>query len=86
VEFKIFAKAKKLIFKIINNWLELQILVNYLLDFYFDGTTDVQFSGIRRIIEKKEGIFIKNLMGKRVNFAARSMLSPDPYINGSNKK
>lgn len=37
-------------------------------------------SGIKQILEKKEGIFRKNMMGKRVNFAARSVISPDPNI------
>ena len=36
--------------------------------------------GIKQKLEKKEGIFRKNLMGKRVNFAARSVISPDPNI------
>jgi DNA-directed RNA polymerase I subunit RPA1 len=45
--------------------------------------TAAQFNGVREMIEKKEGLFIKNLMGKRVNFAARSVISPDPYINGN---
>lgn len=36
--------------------------------------------GIRQILEKKEGLFRKNMMGKRVNFAARSVISPDPYL------
>lgn len=36
--------------------------------------------GIRQQLEKKEGLFRKNMMGKRVNFAARSVISPDPYI------
>ncbi|KAK8875728.1 DNA-directed RNA polymerase I subunit RPA1 [Tritrichomonas musculus] len=37
--------------------------------------------GIRQILEKKEGLFRKNLMGKRVNFSARSVIAPDPYIS-----
>ncbi|KAI8836148.1 hypothetical protein BC829DRAFT_426249 [Chytridium lagenaria] len=36
--------------------------------------------GIRQMLEKKEGLFRKHMMGKRVNFAARSVISPDPYI------
>jgi DNA-directed RNA polymerase I subunit RPA1 len=36
--------------------------------------------GIRQLIEKKQGLFRQNLMGKRVNFAARSVISPDPFI------
>lgn len=36
--------------------------------------------GIRQLLEKKEGLFRKNMMGKRVNFACRSVISPDPYL------
>ena len=36
---------------------------------------------VLQILEKKEGLFRKNMMGKRVNFAARSVISPDPFIN-----
>jgi DNA-directed RNA polymerase I subunit RPA1 len=36
--------------------------------------------GIKQIFEKKEGLFRMNMMGKRVNFAARSVISPDPNI------
>ena len=34
-----------------------------------------------KLLEKKEGLFRKNMMGKRVNYAARSVISPDPNIN-----
>lgn len=34
-----------------------------------------------QLLEKKEGLFRKHMMGKRVDFAARSVISPDPYIN-----
>ncbi|KAJ3215377.1 hypothetical protein HK099_006394 [Clydaea vesicula] len=33
--------------------------------------------GIRQLLEKKEGLFRKHMMGKRVNYAARSVISPD---------
>ena len=33
-----------------------------------------------QVLEKKEGLLRKNMMGKRVNYAARSVISPDPYI------
>ncbi|KAJ8610528.1 hypothetical protein MRB53_038520 [Persea americana] len=36
--------------------------------------------GIKQKLEKKEGVFRMNIMGKRVNFAARSVISPDPNI------
>jgi DNA-directed RNA polymerase I subunit RPA1 len=40
-------------------------------------------NGIKQALEKKEGLFRKNMMGKRVNFAARSVISPDPMIEAS---
>ncbi|KIV94969.1 hypothetical protein PV10_02682 [Exophiala mesophila] len=36
--------------------------------------------GIKQVLEKKEGLFRMHMMGKRVNFAARSVISPDPNI------
>ena len=36
--------------------------------------------GIKQKLEKKDGLFRMNMMGKRVNFAARSVISPDPNI------
>lgn len=39
--------------------------------------------GIKQKLEKKEGLFRKNMMGKRVNYAARSVISPDPNIETS---
>ena len=36
--------------------------------------------GVKQSLEKKEGLFRMNMMGKRVNFAARSVISPDPNI------
>ncbi len=44
----------------------------------FVPATDVFIS---KLLEKKEGLFRRNMMGKRVNFAARSVISPDPYIS-----
>ena len=40
----------------------------------------VRVQGIRQTLEKKEGMFRKNMMGKRVNYAARSVISPDPFL------
>ncbi|GAA5898151.1 DNA-directed RNA polymerase I core subunit RPA190 [Sporobolomyces salmoneus] len=36
--------------------------------------------GVKQLLEKKEGLFRKNMMGKRVNYAARSVISPDVNI------
>ena len=38
-------------------------------------------SGIKQLLEKKEGLFRMKMMGKRVNYAARSVISPDPNLN-----
>lgn len=37
-----------------------------------------------KILEKKEGLFRKHMMGKRVDYAARSVICPDMYI-GTNE-
>ncbi|CEG39851.1 dna-directed rna polymerase i subunit rpa1 [Plasmopara halstedii] len=64
-------------------WTELQNAVNLLVDSSKGKPgTDVA-QGIKQIIEKKEGLFRKHMMGKRVNYAARSVISPDPYIGTS---
>ncbi len=65
-------------------WSDLQNCVNSLID---SSKNPVQGQNAKRIedgikqkLEKKEGLFRKNMMGKRVNFAARSVISPDPNI------
>ncbi|KAG1833461.1 hypothetical protein EV424DRAFT_1479615 [Suillus variegatus] len=37
-------------------------------------------AGVKQGLEKKEGLFRKHMMGKRVNYAARSVISPDINI------
>ena len=37
-------------------------------------------SGICQLLEKKEGVFRQKMMGKRVNYACRSVISPEPYL------
>eukprot|EP00457_Paulinella_chromatophora_P000205 gb/GEZN01000205.1/.p1 GENE.gb/GEZN01000205.1/~~gb/GEZN01000205.1/.p1 ORF type:complete len:1772 (+),score=298.07 gb/GEZN01000205.1/:92-5407(+) len=67
--------------KFVETWLKMQNAVNQLMDSSKgtkkEGETP---QGIRQSLEKKEGLFRKNMMGKRVNFAARSVISPDPNI------
>lgn len=65
-------------------WVKLQDSVNSLID---RDRNPIQGAagkknedGIKQKLEKKEGLFRKNMMGKRVNFAARSVISPDPNI------
>lgn len=42
---------------------------------------NASFQGIKNNLEKKEGMFRMYMMGKRVNFAARSVILPDPNIS-----
>ncbi|KAJ7792387.1 hypothetical protein B0H14DRAFT_3499285 [Mycena olivaceomarginata] len=37
-------------------------------------------AGVKQGLEKKEGLFRKHMMGKRVNYAARSVISPNVNI------
>jgi len=68
---------------LITTWITLQTEVNMLLDSTKGGqmNSNQVVSGIRQTFEKKEGLFRKNMMGKRVNFAARSVISPDPFLS-----
>ncbi|KAI9055982.1 hypothetical protein LZ554_000916 [Drepanopeziza brunnea f. sp. 'monogermtubi'] len=65
-------------------WCQLQDFVNSLIDRDRNPVQGVagqkNEDGIKQKLEKKEGLFRKNMMGKRVNFAARSVISPDPNI------
>ncbi|KAH0575548.1 DNA-directed RNA polymerase subunit [Spironucleus salmonicida] len=54
---------------------QLQLLVNSYIDSSYSETNQLQ--GIKQRLEKKTGLFRQNIQGKRVNFAARSVISPD---------
>ena len=62
----------------------LQLAVNSYMDRGKSGRNPkLAEDGIRQVLEKKEGLFRMKMMGKRVNFAARSVISPDPNIEPS---
>ncbi|KJX99061.1 dna-directed rna polymerase i subunit rpa1 like protein [Zymoseptoria brevis] len=65
-------------------WLTLQESVNSLIDKNLSplqGRAGARNAdGVKQKLEKKEGMFRKYMMGKRVNFAARTVISPDPNI------
>eukprot|EP00633_Aureoumbra_lagunensis_P007524 CAMPEP_0197308692 /NCGR_PEP_ID=MMETSP0891-20130614/7125_1 /TAXON_ID=44058 ORGANISM="Aureoumbra lagunensis, Strain CCMP1510" /NCGR_SAMPLE_ID=MMETSP0891 /ASSEMBLY_ACC=CAM_ASM_000534 /LENGTH=1612 /DNA_ID=CAMNT_0042793255 /DNA_START=472 /DNA_END=5310 /DNA_ORIENTATION=+ len=51
---------------------------------YYDSGKALQRGappGIKQILERKEGMFRKFMMGKRVNYCARSVISPDPFLS-----
>ncbi|KAJ2870683.1 hypothetical protein GGH93_005386 [Coemansia aciculifera] len=70
--------------RVVTMWVQLQQCVNNVMD----NTKNPKLSksgklpdpGIRQVLEKKEGLFRQNMMGKRVNYAARSVISPDPNL------
>ena len=81
-------KAKLLLLfnKVVDAWVHLQEQVNYLFDSSPLATKSGGFlpaPGIKQVLEKKEGLFRKFMMGKRVNYAARSVISPDVNIETS---
>ncbi|NXJ01209.1 RPA1 polymerase, partial [Psophia crepitans] len=70
--------------KLYNAWIRLQSHVNVVFDSDMDKLMTEKYPGIRQLLEKKEGLFRKHMMGKRVDFAARSVICPDMYI-GTNE-
>lgn len=70
--------------KLYNMWIHLQSHVNIVFDSDMDKLMTEKFPGVRQLLEKKEGLFRKHMMGKRVDYAARSVICPDMYI-GTNE-
>ncbi|KAL7584596.1 hypothetical protein Lser_V15G42528 [Lactuca serriola] len=68
--------------KIADRWRDLQQSVNVLFDSKTATNPNLKNAntGICQLLEKKEGIFRQKMMGKRVNYACRSVISPDPYL------
>lgn len=61
-----------------NIYIQLQYSVNLYIDSSKSGKKN-EF-GIRQLLEKKEGLFRMNMMGKRVNYTARTVINPDPSL------
>ncbi|KAM9375680.1 DNA-directed RNA polymerase I subunit RPA1 [Pholidichthys leucotaenia] len=70
--------------KLYNMWIQMQSHVNIVFDSDLDKLMTEKYPGIRQILEKKDGLFRKHMMGKRVDYAARSVICPDMYI-GTNE-
>ncbi|CAN9514672.1 unnamed protein product [Ophioblennius macclurei] len=66
--------------KLYSMWVRLQSHVNIVFDSEMDKLMTEKYPGIRQILEKKDGLFRKHMMGKRVDYAARSVICPDMYI------
>ncbi|XP_063994065.1 DNA-directed RNA polymerase I subunit RPA1 [Diachasmimorpha longicaudata] len=68
--------------KLHNAWSGLQGNVDHLMDRDMTKTAESMVcQGLKQIIEKKEGAIRMHMMGKRVNYAARSVITPDPNLN-----
>ena len=71
--------------EVIRGWIDLQDSINTYLDSSLAAKSENrERPGLRQLLERKEGIFRMKMMGKRVNYAARSVISPDPYISTDN--
>ncbi|GAA96623.1 uncharacterized protein L969DRAFT_75435 [Mixia osmundae IAM 14324] len=70
--------------QVIAEIIKIQVAVNSLVDSTKNPTIMKRGmeppTGVKQILEKKDGLFRMNMMGKRVNFAARSVISPDVNI------
>ncbi|ABN68025.2 alpha subunit of RNA polymerase I [Scheffersomyces stipitis CBS 6054] len=84
VKGKISLDERKIVFnRLMNSFVTLQNDVNAFIDSTKNQNSPagkVPNPGIKQALEKKEGLFRKHMMGKRVNYAARSVISPDPNI------
>ncbi|KAL0620200.1 DNA-directed RNA polymerase I subunit RPA1 [Plecturocebus cupreus] len=78
---RLLGSGQSFIDKLYNIWIRLQSHVNIVFDSEMDKLMTDKYPGIRQILEKKEGLFRKHMMGKRVDYAARSVICPDMYIN-----
>lgn len=66
--------------KMYNAWQKLQLCVDQTWDSSLDqNVRGVQ--GLKQVLEKKTGIIRLHMMGKRVNYAARTVITPDPLIS-----
>ncbi|GLH02960.1 DNA-directed RNA polymerase I subunit RPA1, partial [Gryllus bimaculatus] len=69
--------------KLHNAWQSLQAAVGHLVDAELNNTrrnTANAPAGLKQVISKKEGLIRMHMMGKRVNFAARTVITPDPNL------
>ncbi len=58
----------------------LQKAVNCCFDSDLDRQTASRQPGLKQLLDRQEGLIRMNMMGKRVNYACRSVISPDPYL------
>ena len=76
-------KGKDLKEKYENLEVEMQSCVNIMIDSTKERNIAEanKVPGAKQRLEKKSGLFRMNIMGKRVNFCARTVITPDPNIS-----
>uniref|UniRef100_A0A8D8YI58 DNA-directed RNA polymerase subunit n=2 Tax=Cacopsylla melanoneura TaxID=428564 RepID=A0A8D8YI58_9HEMI len=70
--------------KLHNSWHDLQYNVDVLMDANLSIKKvkgGYQIPGLKQMLDGKTGMIRQNMMGKRVNYAGRSVITPDPYLN-----
>ncbi|GAB0098582.1 DNA-directed RNA polymerase [Sergentomyia squamirostris] len=67
--------------KMYNAWRELQSHVDETLDITMSQNKNAVGLGLKQLLEKKQGIIRMHMMGKRVNYAARTVITPDPNVD-----
>uniref|UniRef100_A0A0E0LDG9 DNA-directed RNA polymerase subunit n=1 Tax=Oryza punctata TaxID=4537 RepID=A0A0E0LDG9_ORYPU len=68
---------------VLRRWMDLQRSMHSCMIIHTplkEAKNEKNANGIRQLLEKKEGILRQKMMGKRVNYACRSVISPDPYL------
>jgi DNA-directed RNA polymerase I subunit RPA1 len=67
---------------LMRHWKSMQNFVNTMIDSAkAEKKVDESVKGVRQELERKEGLMRMHMMGKRVNFACRSVISPDPFMD-----
>ena len=68
--------------KMDSTWKEMQGDVDRILDREMNTSKNNAKTGwgFKQLIERKQGLFRMHMMGKRVNYAARTVITPDPNI------
>lgn len=75
------AETSKVMSAMLFNWNELQYCINVFIDSSNARHNEAKgIQGMRQLMERKEGLFRMHMMGKRVNYACRSVISPDAML------
>lgn len=77
------SQGKNYVDKIQISMHNLQMCVDAILDgnsYKSNNKDTILRIGLKQLIEKKSGIIRQNMMGKRVDYFARSVITPDPYL------